>query len=106
MKREPPSDVIATRKLFLAGEPDKLIVVEIGRPEPFPNGKDYICRWRIAGCGYENCFYAAGVDTLQAFQLALQGIGAELHHIVNEEFGGCLRWLSEDNADFGFPQLP
>jgi len=106
MKQEPPSDIIATRKLFLAGEPDKMIRVEIGRPEPFPNGRDYVCRWRISGCGYENCFYAAGVDEVQALEIALKLIGAELDYVVGPEFGGRLRWLSEDNADFGFPQLP
>ncbi len=63
-------DVIMTRELERDGE---TVLVEIGRPMPFPpGGSDYYVPFRI---DYGEVLMAGGIDSVQAMLFALAMIG-------------------------------
>jgi len=95
-------EVIAARRLFLADEPNREIVVRIGKPEKTPEADDYFCPFQISGIGDERIDAIFGIDAFQAMQLTLQYIGARLM-MLNRENGGRLRWECGEEGDFGFP---
>src|SRR5690348_10271957 len=98
-----PDDVIARRELCLV-EPDgseSEVIVSIGRPQPFEDFKDYWVPYKISGGGIDKEFYAGGVDAIQALQLAMVGLGAELY-ALGRTMGGRLKWNVEE-AFLGFP---
>lgn len=89
-------DVIASRCLTLnAGEKEVKITVDLGRPYHEPD-EVYFCLYRITGMGPVRTNKAAGVDGIQAIQLALVQIGAELY-----SYSKHLNWEGEPYA--GFP---
>ncbi len=90
---------IATRVLQAN---DRKITVVIGRPEKFPEGEDYYCPYQILGFGNERVRYAGGVDAVQALQLALQKIGADLY-TSQEAQSKQLAWVGGNLGDLGFP---
>jgi hypothetical protein len=93
--------VIAARIFDLAGKPP--VSVEIGKPEPFPDGNGCYCPFRITGLGYDLVRYAGGEDTVQALLLALQRIGTALY-TSPEAKAGALSWACASSArDLGFP---
>ncbi len=96
---------IATRRYFVAGDQDNetKIEIQIGKPQPFPNTVDFFCPVQLKGSGINKLSYAAGVDEVQALQLALKLIGAELD-IINKEYQGTLRWIGNEDGDLGFPR--
>ncbi len=104
MKLDSVGVVIAARKLFLANDVGRKILVKMGRPEPLPDalGDDRYCRFQITGIGAERVRYAAGVDAFQSIELALKMIGAELAKL-NKEHDGQLRWECDEHGDLGFP---
>jgi ATP-dependent Clp protease ATP-binding subunit ClpA len=92
----PPEDrslepVIAERTLELV-KLNAQVIVKIGMPRK-SNGK-FITPYQIIGLGDANVRLAAGVDAVQALQLALSLIGAELKN-------SDLRWAR--GLDSGFP---
>jgi len=96
-------EIIATRVLRLGGETSgQEILVQIGKPCPFPDGKDYYCPYRITGLGESKVRYAAGIDAVQALQLVMEIIGADLCS-RNRSCGGRLRWEGDEGGDLGFP---
>jgi hypothetical protein len=98
-----PDDVIACRNLCLVG-PDgseSEVVVSIGRPQPFEDSKDYWVPYKISGGGIEKEFYAGGIDAIQALQLVMVSLGAELK-ALSRTLGGRLKW-NVDEAFLGFP---
>ena len=100
-------EVIATRVLRLAdGEASTVreVVVKIGKPVPFPDGRDYLCPFQITGMGDEETRYAAGIDAVQAPQLVMLALGGFLFGL-NESCGGRLRWDGDEHGDLGFPTL-
>lgn len=104
MRLDSVGDVIATRHLFIANEPNRQIVVRMGRPQPWanPHGEDYFCPFQIVGLGNEAVKYAAGVDAFQAVELGLRMIGIELA-VLNRDVDGQLRWECDGHGDLGFP---
>lgn len=91
MKFENVGVVIATRELSL--DEDKKVEVLIGKPEPFPDGIDWYCPYKIIGIGSGRVGWAGGVDPVQALVLALQNVGAVL--VCSPEFElGRLSWES------------
>lgn len=90
---------IATRALEAGG---KKVTVVIGKPERFPDAEDYYCPYQIVGIGSERVRYAGGVDAVQALQLALKMIGADLYTSPEAETKQ-LSWTGGDLGDLGFP---
>jgi hypothetical protein len=95
-------EIIATRKFYLLGNKDREIIVHIGKPNQFPDFPDYYCPFQIMRTGSEKIRYAAGVDAIQALQLAMVMIGAILY-TSKEAKSGQLRWLTDENDTLGFP---
>jgi len=95
-------EVIATRTLQLVENKKGGITVQIGKPKQFPNKSDYYCPYRIIGIGDEKIRYAAGIDAVQAIQLAMVKIGAEIY-TSTEAKSGRLRWDGDEKGDLGFP---
>lgn len=103
MKLTNVGDVIATRALTLRGDDgDKEIVIVIGKPRPFDGGTDFLCPYQIRGMERKKVTYAGGVDAVQALELALAKIGAELYTSEAAK-SGKLRWDGGDAGDLGFP---
>jgi hypothetical protein len=100
-------EVIATRVLRMTdGEllSAKEVVVKIGKPVPFPDGRDYFCPYQITGIGDEKIRYSGGIDAVQALQLALIGAGSHLF-ALNDSCAARLRWEGDEHGDLGFPAL-
>ena len=98
-------DIVARRTLYFLSEDGVRhdVVVELGRPQPFPDPKDYFCPYRIVGLGPERLGRAGGVDAFQALQLALRSIAVELE--VRDPGGSQrLQWEAGSvPGDLGFP---
>ena len=99
-------EVIATRELQLsaAGGPDRIVSVRIGKPRPFSDGRDYFCPYQITGVGDEKVSAAAGIDSVQALQLVMTAVGADLFALNRSCYGG-LNWEGGKHGDLGFPTL-
>ena len=94
-------EVIATRQLKLYGEPEKDVVVKIGKPEQSEH-HDYCCRIQVTGVGNERVHGIYGVDSVQAIELAMRFLGSELQRL-NTQHEGRLRWGDAPKGWFGFP---
>lgn len=94
--------VIATRHIRKDGQ--NAYVVRIGLPQPFPDSTDFYCPVQILTVSEDNIGigYSAGIDSMQALQLAMRYIGSMLLRL-NEQCGGRLRWVGDENGDLGFP---
>lgn len=70
----------AVRRLSLANDPNRTILVKMGKPQPLPEapGHDHFCAFQINGLGSEKVKYAAGVDAFQSIELAFRAIETEL----------------------------
>jgi len=101
-------EIIATRTYeWLRGESAvEEVIINIGKPYPFDDGIDFICPYQIVTRERDKKLYAAGVDAVQALQLVMNSIGAELQYI-ERQFGGKLRIKDfGDDSALGFPTLP
>jgi len=93
--------VSATREIARLGESKRYLLVEIGVPQQFEDEpRDWYCVYRISGPDHHRRFASCGIDGVQALQLAVAAVGAELL-AINKKLGGTLRWL--DQKDLGFP---
>jgi hypothetical protein len=95
-------EVVAVRRLSLVDEPNREILVKMGRPQKTPGEEDYFCPFHISGIGDERIDAIFGIDAFQAMQLRLQFIGARLL-MLNQENGGRLRWVCDEKGGLGFP---
>ena len=81
MRDIPFIECIASRALVLQ-RPDGSkvpVTLEIGRPMPVPQYKiPSACPFRVTGLDGEEKLYAVGADSVQALQLAMDGIAAWL----------------------------
>jgi len=89
--------VNAESTLACAEDPQQKVVVRLAKPEL--NG-DYECAYEIVGLGIDITRFAAGLDSMQALQLAFAMVGAELAHI-EQTTGFHLRF---GDGDTGFPR--
>jgi uncharacterized protein DUF6968 len=97
MSKYPMTEPIALREYtLLVGSERREVVVQIGRPAPFPDtpDRDWYCPWVIQGLNTPVQHEAVGVDALQALLMALSGLRAELQSIGR---GGKLTWLDDDD---------
>jgi len=90
----PMTEVIAVRRLSWEGEPNREVLVSIGKPaEPPDSQGEFYCPIHTVGLGNDEIVTAiSGVDGFQAIELALRFIGWRLADI-NSKNGGRLRWL-------------
>lgn len=96
-------EIIATRTLRRAGDDsENEILVQIGKPCQFPDGRAFYCPYQIVGLGDTKVRYAAGIDAVQALQLVMGIIGADLYS-RNQSWGGRLCWEGDEGGDLGFP---
>jgi hypothetical protein len=86
-------NLIAERHLILRspnGESEP-VTVQIGAPQPSPDGRDWLCPYRIHRVGVRRIQFAAGVDAVQALDLVTQMIEADLF-LLNHQSQGGLCW--------------
>lgn len=90
---------IAVRQYDIDGEPDRKIVLTIGKPrrDPRPGG-DWMCSVLIEGIPKERRRRIYGIDAVQALQLAMVYARGEL-----DGSGLRLRWLDGEPGDVGLP---
>lgn len=93
--------VIATRELF--NSDGEAVIVIIGKPENFPDGDNCYCPYQITGIKRNKVRYAVGIDAVQALELALKMIGADLY-TSDEAHAGNLSWEAGEKGDLGFPK--
>ena len=92
--------IIAERRLRVTGQPELDVRVRIGMPQPFSNdSRNYYCPYQISGLGNKKVKYAGGVDALQALELAICILPAELN--VLRRHCPALGWLDAPDGDFG-----
>lgn len=67
-------------------------------------GTDYYCPVQVESGSDEggDVLFSAGIDSVQALQLAMKLVGGILERL-NQETGGKLRWDGDENGDLGFP---
>ena len=96
------TEVIAVRRFWWVGEPNRPVLVSIGKPQVAAGGAgEFYCPFQVTGLGDDERVEAIfGVDGFQAVELALRYIGYRLTDI-NAKNGGRLRWEFGDGG-----QLP
>ena len=94
--------VIATRRLTFVDDKTREVFVTIGKSQQFPDSSDYYCAYQITGIGDGKIKHAGGIDAVQALELAMKMIGADLF-AFNRALGGKLRWEGDEKGDLGFP---
>lgn len=67
-------EVIARRRLAIAGSPRRAVMVSLGQPRRIRGTSDWECPFRISGDGIRLFDYGYGVDAMQALITALGGI--------------------------------
>lgn len=91
-------DVIAERVLTATIKDKSFdVLVRFWKPMPHPKG-DWACLYKFIGIGNEELRYAAGIDAVQALQLAMFAVGAELSALRKDV---KLAFLDESHC--GFP---
>jgi hypothetical protein len=99
INRMPLGEVMAERVLQAMKEGKAHVAtVRIGKPVKSADARDYRCPYQVAGIGDDVIRSASGEDSMQALELAIKMIGAELHFRYKEF---TFTWLGQSN--FGFP---
>lgn len=106
MYLEELGEIIAVRDLTLTetGKEKQSVRVIAGKPQ-FADSIGWYCPFQITGVGDEKIRYAAGIDAIQALQLVMVMIGANLQY-QNEQTGGALQWEGDNQGGLGFPSSP
>jgi hypothetical protein len=101
MKLTDVGEVIAERKLSLAGDPASDISVLIGKPQPFEDGSGYYCPYQITGIDSAKVRWIGGVDAVQALEETLSVILPAVLADLHKRHPG-LQWEQGAPGDFGF----
>lgn len=104
MKIDSVGEVIAERTFYIGEEEEDSarIVVIIGKPQRLSGPpEDYFVAYQITGPGIDRLFYACVVDAVQALQLVMKVIGADLQDLSRTY--PTLRWEAGCAQDTGFP---
>ena len=92
-------EIIADRELMFF--PDKgeseLVYVRIGKPSLCTDELDWSCPYEIVSDSYRLVFRMIGIDSLQALQLTLKSIPAEIQH-WEQTRSGHFQFLNEPGA--------
>jgi hypothetical protein len=67
---------------------------------PVKDGDDYVCPYQIRGLGDESVRGMHGIDGVQALQLTLRVLAAELA-VMKEEHPGLI-WPDDSSGSLGF----
>ena len=78
------------------------VLVRIGIPYLDADNLSYICPFEITGIGDRRLGYSVGVDAVQALQLVMLMIGANLQYLCESDDGN-LSWNDGGACDLGFP---
>lgn len=89
---------IAFRKLLTDG--DSFVFVTIGKPCLFDD-EDYYCPYCMEYQGRKKFSYAGGADSVQALQLAMKKIAADLVGLSKNE-GIEISWFLDTPGETGF----
>jgi hypothetical protein len=92
------SESIAERKLVMGAVE---VIVTIGKPQPFDDDEDYFCPYSIEYAEQKKVSYAGGMDAVQALQLTMKKIGADLANLAKTQ-GVPITWLPDAPGDTGF----
>src|SRR4051812_41716417 len=94
-------EAIAERRLSVVGEPEKTVLLTIGKPRPDPRG-DWVCPVHVQGISESQQHNGYGVDAVQAL---LNGLEAARY--VLDRSGLTLTWIGGEPGDVGVPrQVP
>ena len=91
-------DPVIERRLSVADEPDRAVIVTIGKPHPDPDG-DWACTFRVDGIAGSRGTDAHGIDGLQALLNAIEGARVAL-----SASGMSLSWEGGEPGDTGIPR--
>jgi hypothetical protein len=91
---------IAERRLAVVGEPDRVLVIVVGKPrrDPDPSG-DWRCPYLVEGLPEARRRYAHGTDSLQALQMAIEAARVEIHAT-----GLLCSYSGGEAGDLGIPR--
>ena len=96
----PSNEIMAERELDALKDGKVYVaIVRIGRPLKSADERVYRCNYQIAGVNDDVVRSAAGEDSMQALELAIKMIGAELHFRYKDF---TFSWLGQ--SDLGFPK--
>lgn len=91
------TEVIAVRRFWWESEPDRELLVSIGKPAQTPDHMDYYCPIQTSGFGDDESVRAIfGIDAFQALELAMRFIEYTMADI-DDKSGGQLRWEFGDD---------
>lgn len=88
----------AVRRLAVAGDVDREIVITIGKPRLDPAG-DWRCSYLVEGVPKARRRFAHGIDPLQALQQAIEGARQTI-----SASGILCTWLDGEPGDIGIPR--
>jgi hypothetical protein len=93
------TDVIAVRRFWWVDDPERQLLVRIGKPEETPGVEgEFYCPIQMHGFGDDEAVQAiCGVDGFHAIELALRFIGYRLADI-DAKNGRRLRWQFGDDG--------
>jgi hypothetical protein len=92
------TEMIAVRRFWWDNEPDRPLLVAIGKPAQTPdNDGEFYCPIQTTGFGNDNFVQPIfGADAFQAIELAIRFVGYRMFDISMKN-GGRLRWeFSQD----------
>ena len=93
------TDVIAVRRFWWDGEPDRPLLVSIGKPAQTTDSKgEFYCPIQTTGFGNDSFVQPIfGVDAFQAIELAIRYVAWRMFDISAKN-GGRLRWEFGDDG--------
>jgi len=89
----------ATRRLSVVGEPDRAIVITIGKPRPEADPSVWRCSYLVEGVPNARRRFAHGADSLQALQMAIEAAKYRI-----EASGLVCTWADGEAGDIGVPR--
>ena len=66
-----------------------------GEAVPFADAQDWYCPYEIVGPHFHKIFFAAGIDSFQAVELAQKGAAADVF-ALNQHLNGRLRAFANE----------
>jgi hypothetical protein len=95
----PMTEVIAVRRFWWEHEPNRQLLVSVGKPTQSPDTQgEFYCPIQTSGFGNNEQVEAIfGVDAFQALELAMRYVGWRLS-AIDRESGGLLRWEFGDDG--------